>query len=282
MRDAAPSPVKRLGENRAVNDPMPPSAKVLPVQPDVQPLHIDYTQTRVLPDAIARVRRLPGVVTGERSELAETFKVLRHQLRHRMREDGHRVLGITSARATASKSLTALNVALSLAADLDMAVMLVDADLSMRGVQQLFGLQGALGLADHLAEGTPIAELLINPGVERMVVLPAGRHAPQNSAELLATRKAQALMAEMKHRYPDRTIVVDLPPLLERADALAFLPHVDTTLLVAEDHGTTTPDLERVAELLAPYNLIGSVLGPLSAPAAGPRSGWRRWFGRGR
>ena len=81
-----------------------------------------------------------------------------------------------------------------------------------------------------------------------------------NSAELLSTKLAQQLIQEMKQRYQDRYIIIDLPPLLDTADALAFLPQVDTTLVVVEEHTTSLQDMETMAELLAPFNLIGTVM----------------------
>ncbi len=229
-------------------------------EPRAEPLHIEYSSTRVLGDAIARLRRTHGVVNNDRSPLAESFKMLRNQVLQRLRADGFNLLAVTSARRIEGKSLTAVNLALTIAADYDSAVLLVDADLSGHGLQTLFGLEGARGLSDHLTQGAPVAELLVNPGVPRFVLLPAGRQAVLNSAELLATKAAQQLMAEMKRRYANRYIVIDLPPLLDTADALAFLPQVDTTLVVVEEHTTSVQDMETMAELLAPFNLIGSVI----------------------
>lgn len=276
--------MKRFDDGPSRLDAGPPRIKVIPtLQPPAepvrsQPLHIDYTQTRVLPDAIGRALRVPGVAGPDRGPLAEAFKVLRLQLRQRLQADGHRVLGVTSARALVGKSITALNLALAMAADLDTSVLLVDADLGGRTLQRLFGLDAWPGLAEHLAGGRPLPELLVNPGVERLALLPAAGVPPANAPELLATQRAQQLVAEMRARYADRLLVVDLPPLLERADALAFLPHVDTTLLVVENHGTTAPDLERVGELMAPYNLVGSVMAPPDPAPAAARGGWfSRW-----
>jgi Mrp family chromosome partitioning ATPase len=234
----------------------------------------------VLPSARLRLQRLPGVVKTDRSALAETFKMLRNQVLQRMRADGHKVLAVTSPRTIAGKSLTALNLALAIAADYDCAVLLVDADLNGTGLQTLFGLDDAQGLSEHLMRGTPIPELLINPGVDRFVFLPAGRQAGLNSAELLATRAAQQLIQAMKHRYQDRYIVVDLPAALETADALAFLPQVDTTLVVVEEHSSSLSDMETLADLLAPFNLIGTVMSPRPDPEPTPRTSLTSWFQR--
>ena len=243
-------------------------------------LAIEYSTTRVVAGAIARLQRSQGVVQADRSPLAESFKMLRNRVLQRLRQDGHSVLAVTSARRIDGKSLAAVNLALALAADYDRAVLLVDAELSGQGLQALFGLAGAPGLGDHLALGTPIAELLVNPGIERFVLLPAGRAPAPDSAELLATRRAQTLLQEMKLRYADRVVIVDLPPLLDTADALAFLPHVDTTLMVVEEGTTTLDDLEHVAELLTPFNLIGVATTQPREPEPGrsrPAPWYRRW-----
>jgi Mrp family chromosome partitioning ATPase len=158
------------------------------------------------------------------------------------------------------KSLSALNLALAIAADFDSTVLLVDANLSGHGLQRVFGLEGASGLGDHLLRGVPIPELLVNPGIERFVFLPAGSSAVAQSAELLATRVMRELVEQMKARYDDRIVIVDLPPALSTADALAFLPLADTTLVVIEEHTTRMADLESLAELLAPFDLVGTVM----------------------
>jgi Mrp family chromosome partitioning ATPase len=246
-------------------------------------LQIEYSATQVMPGALLHLQRHPGIVKLDRSALAESFKMLRNQVLQRMRAEGFKVLAVTSPRRIEGKSLTAANLALALAADYDSAVLLVDADLAHHGLQTLFGLQGLRGLGDHLTDDASIPELLINPGVPRFVFLPAGERAVLNSAELLSTRRAQGLLAEMKARYADRYVVVDLPPLLETADALAFLPLADTTLLVVEEHTTSLQDLDTTNELLAPFNLIGTVMSRARDDGGKARQGrapwYRRWLG---
>lgn len=248
------------------------------------PLKIEYTSTQVLADALPRLQRTHGVVKMDRSALAESFKMLRNQVMQRLRAGGHKLLAVTSPRRIEGKSLTAVNLAMTIAADYDSAVLLVDADLVNHGLQGLFGLEGARGLSDYLTDDVPLAELLINPGLPRFVLLPAGRKAVLNSAELLSTRRAQQLILEMKERYQDRYIIVDLPPLLDTADALAFLPLADTTLVVVEEHSTSIQDMEAMNEMLAPFNLLGSVMSQARemppAPNAKSRPWYRRWGSR--
>jgi Mrp family chromosome partitioning ATPase len=295
--------MKALDDIPAMSDPVPPAPPSVhvvrptalrhdgapggppsPQEPalDGQPLRIDYSTTRVLPSARLALQGVAGVMQSDRSALAESYKMLRNQVLLRLRHDGHRLLAVTSPRPLRGKSLTALNLALAMAADLDTAVLLVDADLSGRGLQQWFGLGGADGLGEHLTQGTGIAELLVNPGIERFVFLPAGRCAGSRSAELLAARAAHQLVQAMKLRYPDRYIVIDLPPLLDTADALALLPQVDTTLLVVEAHSSSVADIEASADLLAPFPLIGSVLTQRPEPEPNPHPWYGRWWRRGR
>ena len=247
----ASSPIARSARHAAVAPP--PAVHAAPPR-------IEYTQTRVVPAARLALHERVGVVKSDRSELAEAFKMLRNQVLQKMHADGHRVLAVTSPRQIPGKSLGALNLALAVAADFDSTVLLVDADLSGQGLQHVFGLEGAAGLGDHLLRGVPIPELLVNPGIERLVFLPAGSAAVAQSAELLSTRVTRELVAEMKARYDDRIVIVDLPPALATADALAFLPLADTTLVVIEEHTTRMADMESLAELLAPFELVGTVM----------------------
>lgn len=249
----------------------------LETQPS-HPLRFEYSSTRVRADTMTHLYQLPGVVKRDRTQLAEAFRMLRNQVLQRLRSDGRNVLAITSPRATPGKTMTALNLALTMAADHDSTVLLVDADFSGHGLQALTRLHDQQGLAEHLAHSKPLPELLINPGVERLVLLPAGLEAGLSSAEMLASRAARALVQELQHRYADRFIIFDLPPLLDAADAIAFLPHVQSTLLVVEEHTTALDDLERCRDLLASFDVMGTVMTAPHPTATGPKRSWWRWW----
>ena len=103
----------------------------------------------------------------------------------------------------------------------------------------------------------------INPGLDRLVVLP-GSEPIANSSETLASPKMARLVNELKTRYPSRFVIFDLPPILSADDALAFSPHVDAALLVVEDGVTTKDDLARSVELLKQTELLGTVLNKTS------------------
>jgi capsular exopolysaccharide synthesis family protein len=223
------------------------------------PPAIVYSRTRsvVIHEDVLRGHR---ILTGHDSPFADTYKILRTQVLHRLRENGWNMLGVTSPRDGAGKTLTAINLAVATAAEPTQTVLLVDADLRAPQIHEEFGLEQGPGLTEFLLDGRPIEEMLLCPGLGRLVVLPGGRGTEQ-SAELLASPRMTALGKELKHRYASRVVIFDLPPVLDRADVLAFGPQLDALLLVVEDGKTSEPDLQHALQVLkGGVPVLGTVL----------------------
>lgn len=225
------------------------------------PAEITYTQTR-------KVSLYPGwlrqnrVITGDVIDgYARAYKVLRTQVSQRMRQQGWRTLAVTSPGPREGKTLTAINLSISLALEANQTVLLVDADLRQPSVHTYFGFDVEYGLRDYLLDGVPLEQILVNPEVRRLVILP-GAAPLTNSSEMLSSPVMLRLVQEVKRRYPSRLVVFDLPPVLTSDDVLAFAPYVDAALLVVEEGKTQRDDAARAAELLqaANHNLIGTVL----------------------
>ena len=105
-----------------------------------------------------------------------------------------------------------------------------------------------------------LQDLFINPGIERLILLPAGRPLP-NSAEMLGSPRMEMLVNDIKCRYPkDRILIFDSSSLLTSADPLVLTRYVDGILLVVEEEKTTTEDLKKVMELLNDKPVIGTVM----------------------
>ena len=241
------------------------TAQQAPGAPD----QISYHQTRNLKvprEALRRNRILGGV---DDKSFVESFKILRTQVLQRLRENDWNVLAVTSPDEDAGKTVTAINLAASLAMEISYTVLLVDADLRHPDMLQHLGLPPAKGLADYLLDDVPVPDLLVKPDAfEHVVILPGGRPVA-HSAELLNSPKMADLVEELKTRYPRRIVIFDLPPVLSAADALAFAPYVDAALLVIEDGGTKQEDLQRAVELLDCTNIIGTVLNKAAGTSAG-------------
>lgn len=224
------------------------------------PSPIVYTSTKMVEvtDETMRVQRL---ITGfEGGTFVDAYKMLRTQVVQQCRQKGWNVLGVTSPTPHAGKTLTAVNLSLALAMDLSHTVLLVDADMRRPGVHEAFGMESRPGLTEYLFDEIPVERLLVHPGIGRFVFLPGGRRIT-NSAEALASPRMKALVEELKHRYPDRLLVFDLPPLLSRADVHGFVPHIDALLLVVEEGRTASRDVERaVTALKGSVPVLGGVL----------------------
>lgn len=193
------------------------------------------------------------------AQYADGYRMLRTRILQELRLGGWKTLAVTSPGTGEGKTLTTINLALSLALDLNQTVLLIEADLRAPKLHERFGFAAGKGLSDYLQGEAGVGEVLVHPGVNRLVLLPGGSPVEQ-SAELLASPRMGALFAELRQRYRDRLILVDLPCLLHAADALAFLPLVDAALLVVEEGSTRQEELARSVSLLAGTPLLGAVL----------------------
>ena len=239
---------------RQTGSPPPATA----AQPRTGTVVYDQTREITLDDNVLRENR---ILTGlEPGPFTDAYNLLRTQVLQRFKENSWNVLAVTSPGSGAGKTLTAINLAISIAREVDYTVLLVDANLRHPWMLEHLGLEHRKGLSDYLIDDTPISELLIKPGrVEHLVILPGGRPLV-NSAEALNSPKMAQLVKDMKSRYHSRIIIFDLPPVLTSADALAFSPYVDAALLVIEDGVTQKHELEHAIELLSTTNIIGTVL----------------------
>jgi len=241
--------------------PVSVSSVQVPPGPTVTPVdQVTYSQTRNIEVARPELRD-KRVVTGfEPCEFTDAYKILRTQVLQRLTENKWNVLAVTSPGTGEGKTLTALNLAASLAMELDYTVLLVDANLRHPSLHEHLGLPGEPGLSDYLLEDTPLPELLVHPkGIDHLTILPGGR-ALLNSAEMLNSPKMSKLVDELKSRYAGRIVIFDLPPVLSAADAMAFAPYVDATLLVVEEGKTTKKEVERAMDMLSSTNILGTVL----------------------
>jgi len=218
-----------------------------------------YLQTRhinVTDDFLKQNRIIAGFDDDPRSKV---YKILRTKILQRMQANNSNVLAITSPNSDAGKSLTAINLAISMAMDANYSVLLVDLDLRSPSIHNYFGLPDEPGLSDYLSGEKTIPELLVHPRQEKMVILPAGK-AIQRSSDVLSTPKMQQLIYDLKHRYSDRIIVVDLPPLLQTDDAMVFLPNVDACVLVVAEGESNIEDIQNSIQLIDQKKYLGSVL----------------------
>ena len=229
-------------------------------------ISINYSTTRVkkIDDRVLQKGKVISLFHD--LEKVDQVKTLRTQILNKLEQiDGNSLL-ITSANPYEGKTFTAINLGVSIAQELDRTVLLVDCDLKNHSKphknfgKDFFGTQMDEGLSNYLLDQAELQDLLINPGIERLVLLPAGRPLP-NSAEMLGSPRMEMLVNDIKCRYPtDRILIFDSSSLLTSADPLVLTRYVDGILLVLEEEKTTTEDLKKVTELLKDKPVIGTVM----------------------
>jgi len=191
---------------------------------------------------------------------AAAFRMLRTQVLQRMNANAWRMLAVFSPGSHDGKTTTAINLAINLANDHHHTVLLVDFDFRRPMLAAKLGLAPESGVDDVLCGTAKVEDCLYQPaGFDRLVVLPA-RNTLAHSSELLAGPRCRDLVLELHHRYADRIVVFDLPPVLEADDALAFAPLVECGLVVVAEGRTRRADLVRTIELLTKTPLVGTVL----------------------
>jgi protein-tyrosine kinase len=147
---------------------------------------------------------------------------------------------------------------MSIARQPQKTVVLVDFDLRKPKVASYLGIETNLSLNDYLENNADLEDVLVNPGIQRIVILPTIRPTARAS-EVLSSSKVSGLIQELKNRYESRVIIFDLPPILSVDDAMVLLPQVDCVLMVIANGVSTKTEIEDSLHLLPKDNVVGIV-----------------------
>jgi exopolysaccharide/PEP-CTERM locus tyrosine autokinase len=190
--------------------------------------------------------REAGMVTAAsgRTSLLEDFRVIKRPLLKQAFSEGtagrpNNLIMITSSLPGEGKTYCAINLAMSIAMELDHTVLLVDADVARPSVLRTLGLPAQRGLMDILVDDKlDLSDVMLRTNVDTLSILPAGTSTPR-ATELLASLTMTNLVNEIAHRYPDRVIIFDSPPLLLTSEAGVLASHMGQIVMVVEAQDTT-------------------------------------------
>jgi capsular exopolysaccharide synthesis family protein len=193
------------------------------------------------------------------SYAADQYRTLRHSIERLRREDGLRVLAMTSATPDDGKTVTTLNLAGALAQAPDARVLVVDADLRRPSIAKYLGLdlQPARGLSDVLRDPACTLRDVVQP-VEgfNLSIVPAGP--PQNAPyELLNSSRLENFLSQAREQYD--CVLVDTPPLVPLPDCRLIGKWVDGFLLVVGAHKTPRRLVQDALNLLDAAKVLGIV-----------------------
>jgi protein-tyrosine kinase len=162
-----------------------------------------------------------------------------------------RLVLMCSAQPNEGKTFSAVNLALSLATEPDLEVLLIDADVAKPEVLSTLGIGGDAGLMDALLDPAIDVESLIVPtDVPKLKVLPAGRQT-NHDTELLASQRGKAVIQALSDRNPSRIIIIDTAPALAASPASALVHLVGQVLLVVRADETSENELRETVGLMA-------------------------------
>ena len=276
-RVAAPAPATAATAATtfaAPPEPAPVQAFVQAPQPQLQP------QPHFAPEAKSAPRpptkrveldlahmRDSGMVTaaGGRTALVEDFRIIKRPLIKKAfaeRAPGDKpgnLIMITSSLPGEGKTYCAINLAMSIAMELDHTVLLVDADVARPSVLRVLGLPAERGLMDLLLDDKmDLSDVMLRTNVDTLSILSAGTANPR-ATELLASQTMSTFVAEIANRYPDRIVIFDSPPLLLTSEAHVLASHMGQIVVVVESEATTQHAVKeslRQLEGLSNVNLI--------------------------
>lgn len=207
-----------------------------------------------------------GVVAEEYNKLRALVERLASN------ETRNNTLLITSAVSAEGKTLTAVNLALTMARTSDHMVFLIDADLRRPSIGKLLNIKNEKGLVHCLRDNLPLEHATVKTGWGKLAVLLAGQKV-DDPLELLSSNHMQRLIEELRDRYPNSYCIFDSPPVLPFADARVMGPLMDNTVFVARNNFSRLNQVKEGVDCLLDCNVLG-VLCNDSSPGFG-----RQYYG---
>lgn len=239
--------------------PLPPQASPRgPESPSASDTAVFRTPAVQVDQALFERNRI--LLPGAPGEAGKAYKMLRTQVLRRLDQLGANTLAVLSPKKGAGKTLTAINLAIAIAAEEARTALLIDFDLRNPGIYKNLGLSPELGIEECITGRIAVRQAMVKlAGYERLTILPA-RQPIEASSELLTDQRTAGVVAELRSRYPNRILIFDIPPVLQADDALAFTRNVQAGLMVVREGQTRREDVVRSIELLRDLKIVGTVL----------------------
>lgn len=216
-----------------------------------------------------------------RSDLALEFRHIKRPILRNARDAVAGVkrgalIMVTSALPGEGKTFCAVNLAMSIAMEIDTSVLLVDADVVRPAIMGRLGLPEERGLLDVLTDsGLDLSDVLVKTNVPKLSLLAAGT-ANQRSTELLASAAMDQLLEELATRYADRVVIFDAPPLLLTTEARVLASRVGQVVMVVDSSKTSQGDVARAFAAVEACPVVLSVLN--KCPATEGSTGYGGYY----
>ncbi|MGZ8274137.1 MAG: XrtA-associated tyrosine autokinase [Burkholderiaceae bacterium] len=240
----------------------PARAEIEPARAPVSP--IGRARSREVELDLSRLEAA-GYVIGANasSRIAEEFRIIKRPVLTNMQTPDvtrANMVMVTSSVPGEGKTFTAINLALSIAMEMDKRVLLVDADVAQPAIPLRLGLSPGKGLLDVLSDpSVSVSECILRTNIDKFTILPAGTpHA--RATELLASDAMSRLIADLTSRYPDRVVIFDTPPLLASSESRVLATYLGQVLFVVEADRTAQGTINEALSTIESCPVVMAVL----------------------
>lgn len=237
---------------------------------------------------LVRLRKI-GVITpdAEKSQVAEEFRIIKRPLianafgQGTAKVKNGNLIMITSSLPGEGKTFCAINLAISMAMEMDRTVLLVDADVARPRIPEYLGLHADLGFLDVLQDNKlNLPDVLIRTNIAKLTILPAGR-TYKRATELLASAAMTRMVEDIGNRYHDRIIIFDSPPLLATSEASVLAAHMGQIVMVVEAEKTSQEAVTEALNHIQSCEVVGMLLNKTTAtPGADYYYGYYGSYGK--
>jgi receptor protein-tyrosine kinase len=247
----------------------PPKAAPAP-QPASNPhsRHVNIDRDALLRHGIA----LPS---AGRSRVVEEFRIVKRKVVAKFLDEvdanpeaaRNRAIMVTSAKPGEGKTFTAINLALTIASEQDLKVLLIDLDTRRHAMQEMMGIPASRGLTDLLSNpDVDFPDVMLRTNMPNLAVIPAG-HPDNRAPELLSSKRTREMFEEMTQRYSDRFIIFDAPSCLANSDPVTLASIVGQLIFVVEADQTQQEEIEAGIALVSACPNISLLLNKVRASA---------------
>jgi protein-tyrosine kinase len=202
---------------------------------------------------------LPDTPQTANDRVAAAYRIIRTRLLHTIRSNNLKSIAITSPGPGEGKSITSINLALSLARDPTTSVFLLDLDMRNPSICRYLGVQPPRELISYFTGNSTAADVFFSIGPQNLAIS-GSLTSSELASELVGSDQLEALLTYTTSAFPNPIVLLDLPPVLVTDEALLVAPRVDATLLVVAEGRTRRDSLARAVGVLAEFPSAGVVL----------------------
>lgn len=276
------APEKKDKENNVKESLVEKAARKLAAQsstPNNAVANEDQNQTKVKTEPTMSAKNNNFVINEDRLKeqniltlnndnvlIAEEFRLIKRSLLINAFTGGEsaiengNIIMVTSSLPNEGKTYCAMSLALSMAKEKDLNVLLVDADVSKPDVMKTFGEKNHKGLIDVIGDDSvDLRDCIVKTDLKNLSILPAGKK-HSFTTELLASEKMGNIIDELAQRYHDRVIVIDSPPALASSASSVLAMHVGQILFVVEADRTSEEEVKEALQLVKSCKNINLIL----------------------